>query len=157
MTKGEFLNRLKHDLGNDLNSAQVQEHVNYYDSYIREEVSKGRSESEVIDELGDPWAIAKNIVLGQSFAEKNQKNSDKKNTGKSENPDKGTRAHSFSLDTRWKRILAVAAVVVVILVVFSLFNVIFRVLSPILIIVMVILMLAQIINRRRGGGSAGSG
>ncbi len=153
MTKGEFLNRLKHDLGNDLNSAQVQEHVNYYDSYIKEEVSKGRSESEVIDDLGDPWAIAKNIVLGQSFIDKNQSSSGKKNTGKTENPDKGSRPHSFSLDTHWKRILVVVAVVAVILIVLSLFHVVFRVLSPILIVGMVILMLMRFFDQRRGGRS----
>ncbi len=152
MTKSEFLNRLKHDLDNDLNSAQVQEQVNYYDSYIREEMGKGRSESEVVDELGDPWAIAKNIVGAGNMSGKDRNSSDRKKNGNTQNPDRGSsRTHSFSLDTRWKRILAVVAVVVVLLVVLSLFNVVFRVLSPILIVGMVVLMLMNFFSQRRGG------
>ncbi len=152
MTRSEFLNRLKHDLGNDLNSSQVQEQVNYYDSYIREEMDKGRSESEVVDELGDPWAIAKNIVCALNLSGKTQNGSGKKNTGNTQNPDRGSSGgHSFSLDTRWKRILVVAAVVVVLLIVLSLFHVVFRVLSPILIVGMVVLLITQFFSQRRGG------
>ena len=62
MTKKEFLIRLKRALGNDLSGAVVQENVEYYSSYIDDEIGKGRSEAEVTAELGDPWAIAKTIV-----------------------------------------------------------------------------------------------
>ena len=62
MTKYEFINGLKAALENDLSSNLVQEHVNYYNDYINSEIRNGRSESEVIAELGDPWALAKNNV-----------------------------------------------------------------------------------------------
>lgn len=58
MTKQEFLEKLRAALGNDLSGAVVSENVNYYKQYITDEVAKGKSEKEVIDELGDPWAIA---------------------------------------------------------------------------------------------------
>lgn len=34
----------------------------YYDNYIQEEVRKGRTEADVIAELGDPWVIARTII-----------------------------------------------------------------------------------------------
>ena len=58
MTKMEFLEGLRKALGNDLDRATVQENVNYYDGYISDEVSKGKTEEEVTAELGDPWVIA---------------------------------------------------------------------------------------------------
>ena len=44
MTKREFLEGLRKALGNDLDRATVQENVNYYDGYISDEVSKGKTE-----------------------------------------------------------------------------------------------------------------
>lgn len=61
MDKFEFTNRLKEALITKLDSTKVQEQVDFYYNYIEEEVRKGRSEQEVVEELGDPWAIAKNI------------------------------------------------------------------------------------------------
>ena len=62
MTKSEFLEKLRHALANDLSGPIVQDNVRYYDSYISDEVRKGRREEDVIAELGDPWAIAKTII-----------------------------------------------------------------------------------------------
>ena len=52
MTREEFLKKLKEALENDLSGRIVQENVSYYESYIIEEIRKGRTESEVIEELG---------------------------------------------------------------------------------------------------------
>ena len=62
MTKYEFLEKMRHALANDLSAPIVQENVEYYDSYISEEMRKGRSETAVTEELGDPWAIARTII-----------------------------------------------------------------------------------------------
>ena len=62
MTKMEFLEGLRKALGNDLDRATVQENVNYYDGYISDEVSKGKTEEEVTAELGDPWVIAQTVI-----------------------------------------------------------------------------------------------
>ena len=40
----------------------MQENVNYYDGYISDEVSKGKTEEEVTAELGDPWVIAQTVI-----------------------------------------------------------------------------------------------
>lgn len=72
MTKREFLEKLRAALGNDLSGSIIQENVDYYNSYISEEVAKGRKEEEVIAELGDPWVIAQTIIdsaTAQSYTE----------------------------------------------------------------------------------------
>lgn len=67
MKQSEFLGQLKKALENDLDEKRVKEHVKYYEEYIESEKCDGRKESEVIDSLGDPWAIAKTILITEGF------------------------------------------------------------------------------------------
>lgn len=62
MNKNEFLRKLKKILSYDLPLRLVEKNLAYYRSYIEEEVRKGRSESEVLKELGDPRLIARTII-----------------------------------------------------------------------------------------------
>ena len=60
MTRYEFIENLKSNLST-LNTNVVNDKVKYYNDYIDAEVKKGRSETDVINELGDPRLIAKTI------------------------------------------------------------------------------------------------
>lgn len=62
MTRQEFLHELRIALQGEINQAAVNEHVNYYENYIIEESRKGRSEEEVITQLGNPRLIAKTLI-----------------------------------------------------------------------------------------------
>lgn len=64
MTKQDFLTALQEALYEELNGTQVNEQISYYRQYIDEQVAAGRSESEVLDELGDARIIAHNIIDG---------------------------------------------------------------------------------------------
>lgn len=61
MNKNEFLKKLRIALSLDLTDYQINNQINYYDNYIDSEIKKGRTEQEVINELGDPNLIAKTI------------------------------------------------------------------------------------------------
>ena len=61
MNKNEFLKKLKTALEVDLSQSQINEQLSYYDNYISNEIKNGRSEQDVLDELGDPYLIAKTI------------------------------------------------------------------------------------------------
>lgn len=58
MTKEEFLYELKKELS-ALDSAEATAYnFRYYSDYIDAEIAKGRSEQEVLDELGNPrWLV----------------------------------------------------------------------------------------------------
>lgn len=58
MTKEEFLYELKKELS-VLDSAEATVYnLRYYSDYIDAEIAKGRSEQEVLDELGNPrWLV----------------------------------------------------------------------------------------------------
>ena len=119
MTKREFLDKLKKALVNDLSGSVIQENVNYYNDYITEEVRKGRRESDVIEELGDPWAIAKNIITSEEMKGNTQESYDSYEPGRrrensyeqdygSESGYRGT--HVFGLDTWWKKLVLILGI-----------------------------------------------
>ena len=62
MSKHEFLEKLRQALTGKVSSSVVAENINYYEDYINVEVRKGRSEEEVLNQLGDPRLIARTIV-----------------------------------------------------------------------------------------------
>ena len=62
MNKGEFLEGLHNSLSGEVPPSVVQENLRYYDEYIRTEIQKGRSEADVMAELGDPRLIARTII-----------------------------------------------------------------------------------------------
>ena len=70
MNRSEFLNKLREALENDLNAQAVQENIEYYDSYIRSEIKNGRTEQEILDMLGDPWVIARTIIINSAENER---------------------------------------------------------------------------------------
>lgn len=62
MNRHEFLKQLEHALEEEMSPAKVKGHVEYYRSYITEELKNGKSEKEVMELLGDPWIIARSII-----------------------------------------------------------------------------------------------
>ncbi|MCQ2507839.1 MAG: DUF1700 domain-containing protein [Dorea sp.] len=65
MSKEEFLDKLRTSLSNDFAAAEVQSQLRFYSDYINDEISGGRTEAEVLEELGDPWIIARSLVNSQ--------------------------------------------------------------------------------------------
>ena len=62
MTRAEFLGELRETLGGNMSESEVQSNLAYYSSYIDDEVRKGKTEEEVLEELGSPFAIAKTLL-----------------------------------------------------------------------------------------------
>ncbi|MCQ2610089.1 MAG: DUF1700 domain-containing protein [Lachnospiraceae bacterium] len=61
MTKRDFIKKLEDSLSASMTSNEVYSQVTFYEEYIDKEIKNGKSESEVLDELGDPILIAKTI------------------------------------------------------------------------------------------------
>ena len=62
MRKAEFLKELEEALSGEVPAAVMRENLNYYSQYISAECLKGRSEEEVIREIGSPRLIAKTLI-----------------------------------------------------------------------------------------------
>lgn len=62
MNKQDFLEKLRLALNGRVSAGAVAENIRYYEDYINTEIRKGRSEEEVLSQLGDPRLIARTIV-----------------------------------------------------------------------------------------------
>lgn len=62
MDRREFIDKLQHALAGGLDSRMVAENIRYYEDYIDSEMRKGRSEADVMGQLGDPRLLAKSII-----------------------------------------------------------------------------------------------
>ena len=69
MSRQDFLDGLRTALLGKVSPEEIRKQVEYYDNYILSEVRKGRSEAEVLDELGDPRLIAKSIMASEGIEE----------------------------------------------------------------------------------------
>ena len=62
MSKEEFLRGLENALSGNVPPQVVRDQLRYYDDYIRSERQNGRTESDIMEELGDPRLIARTIM-----------------------------------------------------------------------------------------------
>lgn len=153
MTKQEFLEKLRAALGNDLSGVVVSENVNYYNQYITDEMAKGRSEEEVTDELGDPWAIARTII----DAQENQEYTDgeyRSEASANGEYDSGSRngygnVHVFGLDSWWKKLLLILGLIGIVVLIVAVIGGIISILAPIVIPLIIVMWIVRMLGQRR--------
>ena len=112
MTRDEFLKELRIALQGRIPQSQVNEHLKYYENYIMEESRKGRTEEEVIADIGSPRLVAK--TLTDLYGEEEYQTMD---SGRTEER-KGTHRIKFPFQSWYGRILTgIAAILVLLLLV----------------------------------------
>lgn len=112
MTREEFLKELRIALQGRIPQSQVNEHLKYYENYIMEESRKGRTEEEVIADIGSPRLAAK--TLTDLYGEEEYQSVD---SGRTEER-QGAGRIKFPFQTWYGRILAgVAAILALLLLV----------------------------------------
>lgn len=62
MNRKEFLEILRSQLAGQMQEGKAAAHIRYYEDYIQSQVRGGRSEQEVLQELGAPHLIAKTLI-----------------------------------------------------------------------------------------------
>ena len=153
MDKSKFLKELRDVLSNEVSAQAVRENVDYYSQYIDDEIRKGRTEKEVMDELGDPWVIAKTIIdasemnQGDSYTYDAPKND--YNGGNMQYTQKTTSGGSE------KGLMHTLKIILIIGVVFFVVIGIFRILAPLFSLAIPIICVVAVIRyfkNRTGGG-----
>lgn len=146
MNREEFLSRLGAALNGEVPASVIQENLNYYDRYIREEASKGRTEEEIIDEIGGYRLIAKTIIEANGGENSGSSQDSYDDYGQSRN--RGG-FHMYDLSSGWKRFIIPVVIILVLLLVFSIIGGIFSLLSPIIGPLIVIFFLYKLFKNTR--------
>jgi uncharacterized membrane protein len=75
MDRQEFLETLGRALKRELTEEEVMDNIRYYEEYIDREMRNGKSEEQVLRELGDPRLIARTILQVDQQKEEAQERS----------------------------------------------------------------------------------
>lgn len=156
MGKQEFLEKLRLALNGRVSPAVVTENINYYEDYINTEVRKGRSEEEVLAQLGDPRLIARTIVQthgngqdGRGRAADMSGNTrtytDQSGDGYNSGQSSGKKKRPMSLRLPiW--LFGIVALVVLALVVVGVLSLVFSVVSIMLPVILIVLAVAFVVK-----------
>ncbi len=66
MTKQDFLDELRMSLSGEVSSEAIMDAYRYYSTYIEDEMRSGKTEEQVVEELGRPALIARSIIAAQT-------------------------------------------------------------------------------------------
>ena len=62
MTRKQFMGELRSSLEGIVSPMVVQQNIDYYENYINEQIRSGKTEAEILNELGSPRLIARSII-----------------------------------------------------------------------------------------------
>lgn len=144
MKKREFLDTLRSQLQGELSDAQIDGHIHYYDEYIREAMAAGKTEAEVMEELGSPVFIAKTLLSTPEAS--SQQNGETYNGETGENNSSGDffnrRIHTWNINPFVAKWVIPILLVLILIIVLSLLGtavmLVARFFIPILLVVLVI-------------------
>ena len=161
MTKEEFLDGLMKALASTGSQSLITENIRFYSSYIDDELSKGRSIDEIMEELGEPRLIANSIKVAAGYDdvfvgidnetyENTAGNYEENDDNFSDRKDNSFKTYNFSGNNLIIPIIIVIAVLVVIVAVVA---AVFSFLAPVLLPVIGVLLLVAIIKGIFGKGN----
>lgn len=148
MDRNEFLEILGNALKGEIPDYEIAGHIQYYDSYIRE--NNGKTEEEKLAELGDPRLIAKTIIDAR-MSRGGQESYQYEEEADGQEANQGNvyyKSYSWEGLAWYQKLLAILILLLVIVVVIAVaglgIQIFFSVVLPVLIVVFVIRVIISI-------------
>lgn len=153
MRKEEFLEKLRARLSQTMSVQEVTAQIRYYDDYIREQMQRGKSEEEVLAELGDPLLIAKTLMDVQETQQETYTYGRPEpdvydEQGEQEAEDVQKQLHRMEIKTRGGCLLAAVILILVVAMILWAAGTVLIHLLPVLIPVMVILLIVAYFKQK---------
>lgn len=163
MNKEEFLQGLQNTLSGEVPTAVIRENLNYYNDYVQTEINKGRSETEVMEELGDPRLIARTIIditpgAGASSYESYQTYDNGKTGGTSQyqedqrqqsNRQNTGNLHYYDLNKWYWKLLGIVLVIVVFTVIITVVSGLLSLVIPMLPVIGIVILIMWFVRGPR--------
>ena len=121
---------MEQKLTGELDEHTVGKTLRYYSEYIDSEMRKGKTEQEVLEDLGSPLLIARTILDTQGNGTANFSQTRPEWEAKEE--EKGTESH------RWNKWLFLLCLLAVLFLLFTILRVLLPILLPVLLVLFVI-------------------
>ena len=161
MSKNEFLQALGGKLKEELTTDHIEEHLKYYNDYIKQETSIGKSEQEVIDSLGDPILLARTILdtansktsNAQAFnanveTDRYQDESYEDIYQEEDARQQQANPINFNVTSGWGCLVVAMVAILIVGLILWLLGIVLNVLAPILVPVLIVLFVLTLFKRR---------
>lgn len=164
MSKEEFLRGLDNALSGNVPPSVVRDNLRYYDDYIRSERQKGRTEADIMEELGDPRLIARTIMDTTPGAAEGEYeeyhpfgnfagNTRSSQAAEEQQPQSGTYGngsiHYYNLNKWYWKLLAVVAVVLFFTLVITIVGGILTLVIPLLPVIGIVILVMWLVQGPR--------
>ena len=143
MTKYEFLKELREALEGQVPMSEIEDSISYFRDYFSRQEADGRSEQEILEELGSPRLIAKSIIETKGGEQIYYEDTYEEQVNEEEGSPK-----VFVFDSFLTKIGCLAAVIIVIILIGSMFAVALRFIGPIIMILLLIYLIKNVFGKR---------
>ena len=143
MTKYEFLKELREALEGQVPMSEIEDSISYYRDYFSRQEADGRSEQEILEELGSPRLIAKSIIETKGGEQIYYEDTYEEQVNEEEGSPK-----VFVFDSFLTKIGFLAAVIIVLILIGSMFAVALRFIGPIIMILLLIYLIKNVFGKR---------
>ena len=151
MTKKQFLEELKTSLEEMVSPMVVQQNMNYYENYISEQIRNGKSEQDVLKELGNPRLIAKSIIDAASQDDDHVQTEYYEEEQETDPEDMfGGNTHIFTMNSTKFKLGCLLSVIIFIFIMYLLFHVLSAamvVLGPVIIVGLIVALIMNFTGR----------
>ncbi len=150
MDKKQFLDDLRRCLKGKIDDRELESNISYYSSYIDSQIAEGRTEKEVLNELGSPRLIAKTIIqtyhmkddpISRQFSKRTYAETDEEENF---NEDFGEEGFLEKLH----RVLTMVCIALVVLIVVSILFRIISFLLPLLALIVIIVLVMRVLDKK---------
>lgn len=159
MDREEFLQGLTEALAGQVPPEVLQENLKYYRNYINTETGKGRTESQIMEELGSPRLIARTIIdttpgAGEGayedyYAGRSPGTGNNGTGGGSQKRGDGGSVHYYDLSKWYWKLIGIVVVIAVIALVLMVVGGILSLVIPMLPVIGLVILIMWFV---RGGG-----
>ncbi|MDD7114477.1 MAG: DUF1700 domain-containing protein [Lachnospiraceae bacterium] len=134
----QFFKELEDALKGEVSEYEYTDSMTYYRDYFREQMSMGKSEDEVIKQLGSPRLIAKSIIDARGSEEESGRSGYYDNT--TDSGDNNTNPVSYGQNTIMKKLGGILTIILILLLV----GFVLRAVLPLILIIVPVLLIVRL-------------
>ena len=150
MDKRQFLDDLRRCLKGKIDDRELESNISFYSSYIDRQMAEGKTEKEVLDELGSPRLIAKTIIQTYQMKDDPIRRRFSNRTYTETDEEKDFR-ESYGKEGFMEKLRKILILVCVILIVLVVISVLFKVISfliPLIAIILAIVLIMRMLDKK---------
>lgn len=151
MDKRTFMEKMQRALAGGLNSVQVADNMRYYQDYIESEIRKGRSEADVLAQLGDPRLLAKSIIEANKHGGESYGSNREYDEEVSDNSESRKKVRSFDYDLRLPGWLIMLIATVLVIIVIGIVTSLLSIFLPVIILALIGILIVKLIQNTFNG------